>query len=245
MEYLDLLFYGLIFITAFLYSTVGHGGASGYLALMAIFAFAPETMKATALIMNLFVAGIAFLVNLKSGNFKLPLLLPFAIASIPMAFIGAKVDLDPHVYKIILGVFLFIISFRFIFFKPSDFDVVKTPHWGVLMLIGAALGYVSGMIGIGGGVILSPIILIFHWAKLKQASAVAAAFIFLNSVSGIWGLYSNGYKASDNLWILVSIGVFGALLGAYSSTQKFTTKTIQYILTVVLFSAGIKLALFS
>lgn len=244
MEYLDFLFYGLVFLTAFLYSSVGHGGASGYLALMALFAFTPDTMKATALTMNLFVAGIAFAVNFKMGYFKPKILIPFVITSIPMAFLGARLPINPTVYKAILGGFLTLVSLRFLFTSSDKFEITKTPNISILLAIGAVLGFLSGMLGIGGGVILSPILLFFHWAKMKQASAVAAAFIFLNSVAGLAGLFSKGYTADSHLGVMVLVGVGGALLGSYSSAKKFSSKTIQYILTIVLFSAGVKLLLF-
>lgn len=244
MQYLDFLFYGLVFLTAFLYSSVGHGGASGYLALMSIFAFSPDTMKATALTMNLFVSGIAFFINFRMGYFKPKILFPFVTTSIPFAFVGARIQLNPTLYKIMLGAFLVIISIRFMFFSSQKFDDVKKANTLVLLIIGAILGFLSGMLGIGGGVILSPILLFFHWSKMRQASAIAAAFIFLNSMAGLAGLISKGYSADKHLWLMVLIGVAGALIGSYSSVKKFNTKTIQYILTIVLLSAGIKLMIF-
>ena len=241
MEYFNLLFYVIIFLVAFIYSSVGHGGASGYLALMAIFEFAPETMKATALTMNLFVAGIAFYINTKAGNLKSKILIPLVIFSIPMAYFGAKIHIDILVYQFLLGTFLIIVSILFVFFKAQNFENIKNVKWFILLVIGGILGFVSGVLGIGGGVILSPILLLFHWAKLKEASAIASAFIFVNSLSGLIGLFSTGYIAAPNLWLLVSIGVIAAFLGSYSAVNKLSTKTIKYILSIVLFTAGIKL----
>ena len=245
IDELNILFYGLVFIIAFMYSTVGHGGASGFLALMALFSFTPELMKFTALTMNLFVSGTAYAINHRMGNFKFRLLIPFIIASIPMVFLGARMPIDPKVYKMVLGIFLLLVGLRFLLLKPGSFDTAKMPKWWILTIVGAVLGFVSGMLGIGGGVILSPIMLLFHWAKLKEVSATVAAFIFLNSASGLLGLFSTGYKASPDIWVLVAIAIAGALMGSYSSVQKFSTKTIQYILTVVLLWAGVKLSILS
>lgn len=245
MEFIYLLFYFLIFIAAYLYSTVGHGGASGYLALMALFAFETEVMKATALTMNLFVAGIAFFVGYKSGYFRPKLLLPFILGSMPLAFIGANIDIEPRVYKISLGIFLLFASTRILFQAEKKLNTTKIAPWYLLTIIGAILGFFSGMIGIGGGIILSPIMLIFHWAKLKEVSAIAAAFIFLNSASGLAGLLLSGFSVDNNIYMLVGIGIVGAILGAYSSTKLFSGKTIQYILSVVLFSASIKMIFFA
>lgn len=240
---MELLFYFLIFVVAFLYSSVGHGGASGYLALMAVFAYDIVVMKSTALTMNLFVAGVAFYMGYKAGYFRLKLLIPFILGSMPMAFLGAKIDIEPKIYLFLLGIFLIIASLR-IFIQPdTTFEKTKTPHWSILVGVGALLGFLSGMLGIGGGVILSPLMLLFRWAKVKEVSVISAAFIFLNSISGLLGIVSKGIHLSENIFILVVVGLSGAMLGSYSSVNKFSGKTIRYILSMVLFSASLKLIL--
>jgi uncharacterized membrane protein YfcA len=181
-------------MVAFLYSTVGHGGASGYLALMAIFSFPSVMMKQTALLLNLFVAGIAFYQYFKTGHFNKHLFLYFALGSIPAAFIGGLLSLDPSVYNKFLGVILFFTIARMLFKKEtSDLKTKKIPVL-LALLIGVIIGFFSGLIGIGGGIILTPVILLFHWGKMKEAAAVSALFIWVNSASGFLGTTSKWNK---------------------------------------------------
>jgi uncharacterized protein len=240
MEYLFLL---ALLIVAFLYSSVGHGGASGYLAIMAIFGTQPELMKSSALILNLFVAGLAFIAYYKAGHFHLKLLLPFILGSIPMSFLGAKMNIDPHLYKILLGICLSIAVFR-LFLKNS---AVKEPNklaFGWAVLIGGFIGFFSGMIGIGGGIILSPLLILFGWANLKETAAVSAMFILLNSVSGLAGLISSGIQLNPEIYSWIITGVIGAILGSYLGSFKFSFQKLQYILASVLFFAVLKLFIF-
>ena len=171
----------LLFIVALLYASVGHGGASGYLALMAIYGFVPEVMKPTALILNLFVSLTSFLMFLKGGHFKWKLFLPFALASIPFAFLGGTISLEAHMYKKILGVLLLFPVFRFFVYPNTDDNNLKEAHFYLSLLIGATIGFLSGLIGIGGGILLSPILLLLGWSNQKQTAAASALFIFVNS----------------------------------------------------------------
>ena len=195
------LFLGLLPIIAFLYASVGHGGASGYLALMAIFSFAPETMKPTALLLNIFVAGIAFYHYYKAGHFNLRLFIPFAISSIPLAFIGGTIEVDASLYKKILAVLLIfaILKMLTIFGKESA-AIKKVKTWQGL-LVGGIIGFFSGLIGIGGGIILTPVILLLHWGKMKEAAAVSALFIWANSASGLIGQLTGGFSLSAESFI--------------------------------------------
>lgn len=177
------LFYGLLFVIAFLYASVGHGGASGYLALMAIFSFSPEVMKPTALLLNLFVSAVSFIQFYRGGHFKWKIFWPFAIASVPMAFAGAHITVDGFIYKKILGALLIIPVIRFFFFPNIKVGEIKKTNFALSLLIGGAIGFLSGMIGIGGGIILSPVLLLLKWTDQKQTAAISAAFIFVNSLS--------------------------------------------------------------
>ena len=232
-----------ILIIAFLYSSVGHGGASGYLAIMALFGTQPELMKSSALILNLFVAGLAFTAYYRAGYFRLKLLLPFVLGSIPMSFIGAKMNIDPHLYKILLGICLSFAVFR-LFLK----NVVCKEHRNLAfvwaMLIGAFIGFFSGMIGIGGGIILSPLLILFGWANLKETAAVSAMFILLNSVSGLAGLFSSGIQLNHEIYSWILAGIVGAILGSYMGSFKFSFRKLQYILASVLLFAIVKLFIF-
>ncbi|MFT4849342.1 MAG: putative membrane protein YfcA [Sediminicola sp.] len=235
------LFLGLLPIIAFLYASVGHGGASGYLALMAIFSFAPETMKPTALLLNIFVAGIAFYHYYKAGHFNLRLFIPFAISSIPLAFIGGTIEVDASLYKKILAVLLIfaILKMLTIFGKESA-AIKKVKTWQGL-LVGGIIGFFSGLIGIGGGIILTPVILLLHWGKMKEAAAVSALFIWANSASGLIGQLTGGFSLSAESFILVGIAIVGGFFGSYFGSRRINNQLLRYILAFVLTIASVKL----
>lgn len=228
-------------LVAFLYASVGHGGASGYLALMALFSFAPETMKPTALLLNLFVAGIAFYHYYKAGHFNKKLFLSFAIASIPLAFIGGMIEIDASVYKKILSVLLIfaILKMLNVFGKESN-TIINVKVWQGLV-VGGVIGFFSGLIGIGGGIILTPIILLLHWGKMKEAAAVSALFIWVNSAAGLIGQVTSGVQISSQAFVLVAIALVGGFLGSYYGSRKFNNKSLRYLLAFVLTIASIKL----
>lgn len=238
------LFYALIPIVAFLYSSVGHGGASGYLALMAVFSFPSDMMKQTALLLNLFVAGIAFYQYYKGGYFNRSLFLFFALGSVPAAFIGGLWSLDPWLYKKILGFILFFAIARMLFKKESTQQKNKQVAAPIGLIIGIVIGLFSGLIGIGGGIILTPVILIFHWGTMKEAAAVSALFIWVNSASGLFGQLSSGVNLTTNAFVLVGLALVGGIFGSYYGSQRWNNRRLEYFLALVLTSAGIKLILF-
>ena len=194
-----ILFYFLLFLVAFLYASVGHGGASGYLALMAIFSVTPEVMKPTALLLNLFVSLTSFIQYYRGKHFKWKIFLPLAIASVPMSFIGGLLVLDGTVYKKILGLLLLIPVVRFLVFKNPQIDETKKPDTILSLVIGGAIGLLSVMIGIGGGIILSPILLMLKWTDQRQTAAISAIFIFVNSLAGLTGQLTKGIHFSTDM----------------------------------------------
>lgn len=241
MEYIFILF---IVLVAFLYSSIGHGGASGYLALMAIFSVNPEIMRSSALILNLFVAGISFIAYYRGGYFKSKILIPFIITSIPFAFLGASLEINPKAYKVILGIFLFLAVLRILFLKPKEKSNLDHPPILPALLIGAGLGFFSGMIGIGGGIILSPILILLGWANIKQAAAVSAIFIFLNSGAGLMGIVQAGFVGNAQIPVWILAALCGGLMGSFAGSYKFSTVRLQYILAFVLILASFKLFVF-
>ncbi|MCB0538208.1 MAG: sulfite exporter TauE/SafE family protein [Chitinophagales bacterium] len=238
-----IFFLCLLPIVAFLYSSVGHGGASGYLALMALFGVATETMKPTALLLNLFVAAISFYFYYKEGYFKPKLFIPFAIASIPAAFIGGTIQLDSSIYKKILAVFLLFAIARILFIGKNlqQNNSTKEIKIWLGLIVGFCIGFFSGLIGIGGGIILSPIIILMHWGNLKESAAVSALFIWVNSAAGLLGQFKAGYVVDTNAFIFVFLALIGGLLGAFLGSKKLKSRQLEYILSIVLFMASIKL----
>jgi uncharacterized membrane protein YfcA len=229
----------LLAIMAFLYASVGHGGASGYLAIMAIFAIAPPVMKQTALLLNLGVSLMSFIAFYRQGYFKWNLFWPFALGSIPAAFLGARIPLTDSTYKQILGACLFLAVIRMVVtLKESE---PRRLNLGLGVLTGGAIGVLSGMIGIGGGIILSPLLLLFRWASLKEAAAVSALFIFVNSVSGLAGLKTWIPMDQSQMMYWLAASLVGGFLGARWGAAIASNVKVKWILALVLIIASVKL----
>ena len=233
----------LLAVVAFLYASVGHGGASGYIAVMALLGFAPEVVRPTALLLNLFVSAMAFAQFTRAGHFRWRLLWPFALTSVPLAWIGARIHLDVVVYKRILAVCLAVAVARLLGLFGGNDAKNELPHLGIALLIGAVLGLISGMIGIGSGVLLSPLLLVFGWSTAKESAAVSAAFIFVNSAAGLFSMgFSTGlgvFGLEHFLWIAAAL--VGGASGAYIGAHRFTQLGLRQVLAVVLLFASVKL----
>ncbi len=238
---LIIVFYCLLFLVAFLYASVGHGGASGYLALMALFSVSPDVMKPTALLLNLFVSSVSFIQFYRGGYFKWNIFWPFVIASIPMAFVGGLIEVDGNIYKRILGLLLIIPIVRFLFFSNIKVDEIKKSNIFLSLLIGAIIGFLSGLIGIGGGIILSPVLLLLKWTDMKQTAAISALFIFVNSLSGLAGQLRQGIDFSPGMYAYVGVAFVGGLCGAYFGSLKFNQAILKNVLALVLIVAACKL----
>ncbi len=236
-----ILFYILLFLVAFLYSSVGHGGASGYLALMAIFAISPDVMKPTALLLNLFVSLTSFIQFYRGKHFNWRIFLPFAIASVPMAFVGGLIEIDAFIYKKILGVLLLIPVIRFLFFSNVNVKEHKESNIILSLIIGVGIGFLSGLIGIGGGIILSPVLLLLKWTDMKQTAAISALFIFVNSLAGLAGQLTKGIQFSPDMYWYVAIAFAGGVCGAYFGSLRFKQTLLKYMLAIVLAVAAYKL----
>ena len=232
-----------LLIISFMYSSIGHGGASGYLALMAIFNFSPEMMRPTGLILNLFVSGIAFYHFWKSGYFNKKLFLIFSISSMPLSFIGGTLIIDTTVYKVTLGIILLFSIVRIIS-KSKNENKTKPINIPLGIIIGGLIGFLSGMIGIGGGIILSPIILLLSWGKIKESAAVSALFIWVNSAAGLLGQYSNEIELSKYIWIYILMVLIGGYFGSYISAKYLSNKLLKGLLSLIIISASLKLILF-
>lgn len=235
------LFYIALFVIAFLYASVGHGGASGYLALMALYGVVPEVMKPSALMLNLFVSSTSFIQFYRAGHFRMNLFWPLAVASIPLAFVGGLMQIDATLYKKILGVLLIIAVARFFFFGNIQNTELKHPKIALSLMIGGVIGFFSGLIGIGGGIILSPVLLLLRWANMKETAAISALFIFVNSISGLMGQLYTGINFSSDMLMYVAVAFAGGLLGAYVGAIKLNPAALRNVLAGVLVVAAWKL----
>lgn len=232
----------LLFLVAVLYSSVGHAGASGYLAVMALVGISAEIMRPTALALNIVVAVIAAIKFYRAGSFSWRLLLPLVITSIPFAYVGGSIVLSENFYKPLVGLILLFSAWRLInnTRNGSSYEVRK-PSIPILLFSGAVLGFLSGLTGVGGGIFLSPLLLFFHWAPVKVISGVAASFILVNSISGILGVSSTLTQFHSTLPIWLVVVVTGGLIGAEYGSKRLGNKTIQWLLAIVLIIGGIKM----
>jgi uncharacterized membrane protein YfcA len=244
MVHYELLFVIGLMLIAFFYSSVGHGGASGYLALMALFGFAPESIRYYALILNLVVSAIAFISYYRAGFFRRRQVVPFLISSMPAAYIGAQFSINPTMYKIILGAMLLIAVARMLFVRNTENDSTHDPPFVLALGIGLVLGLVSGIIGIGGGILLSPVLILARYARIKEASAAAAVFIFLNSASGIAGLMANHVVFQSYVIYWISGVMVAALIGSAIGSRTISELNLKRVLSLVLIAASIKLFFF-
>lgn len=229
-----------VFVIAFLYSSVGHAGASGYIAVMTLFSLAPAEIKSTALVLNILVASIGSWQFWRAGHFSWRLFWPFAILSFPLAYVGGYLNLPTHIFKIVIGIVLLFSAVRFLMPSITESET-HVPSKPLAIGIGAFLGLLSGLTGTGGGIFLTPILLLMHWATTRTAAAVSAVFILANSVSGLLGNMA-ATKSLPSFTLPLGIAVIaGGTLGSYLGSNKLQPDTIKHLLAIVLIIAGAKL----
>ncbi len=239
-ESIELIIILAVFAVAILYSSVGHGGASGYLAVMALLAVAPDVTRPAALVLNLFVASIAFIQFYRAGHFDWKVFLPFAAASIPAAFVGGMIQLPTHVYKMILGAVLMLAAIRLAMDLKAKCQP-RAPQVWLALIIGAILGLVSGLVGVGGGIFLTPILLLMNWTETKRAAGVSALFILVNSVAGLLGNYAQVTQLPPTVWFWIGAAVIGGIIGSTLGSFRFNSLTLRRVLAIGLLLAGAKL----
>lgn len=233
-------------VAAFLYSSVGHGGASAYIAAMAIAGIAPAEMRPVALQLNVLVAALATFKFYRAGHFSWQLFWPFAVMSIPAAYLGGAITLPGTAYKILVGLVLLYAGWQLWWSARAGEELRATRQIPVAlaMAIGAVLGVLSGLTGVGGGIFLSPILLLFGWAGTKETSAVAAPFILVNSMAALAaGLVRNPVPPPDYAWWLMAAVLVGGWAGAEYGSRRFANPLIRQVLAVVLGIAGGKMVL--
>lgn len=232
----------LMFLAALLYASVGHAGASGYLAAMALFGLAPLVMKPSALLLNVIVASIASVKYLRAGCFSPGLFWPLALAAVPMAYLGGLVTLPPAAYKPMLGVVLLYSAWRFLARPVTDPQEPRPPALPWLLLAGAGIGLLSGLTGVGGGIFLSPLALFLGWGRVREVSGVAALFILVNSLAGLAGFFTrHGLTLPEGFPLWAVAVVAGGWLGAELGSRRLPVGVLQKVLAAVLVVAGGKM----
>ena len=234
-----------VLVMATLYSTVGHGGGSGYLAVLTLAAIAPEQMRPTALLLNILVASVATWKFGVTSMFRKQLFIPLVLSSIPAAFIGGGIELPNDMYKPIVGVVLFLAAIR-LFIPLSGCEQTKEPDKSVVIIAGVCIGFFSGVIGIGGGIFLSPLILLLGWTTAKQTAALSAPFILINSIAGLGGIASVQGGLPVDFSFVAPLGIavlIGGFIGASIGSKKLGHQGLRAILGAVLFVASLKMFL--
>ena len=233
----------LIFAASLLYASVGHAGASGYLAVMALLGTAPVAMRPSALVLNLIVATIGTRNFVGAGHFRWNLFWPFALASVPMAYLGGRLALPVDLYRAVVGVVLVLSAIRFVVTLRSA-DVARgEPPRGLALLVGAALGFLAGLTGVGGGIFLSPLLLLTGWATLRVTAATSVVFILVNSAAGLAGQLGTLDALPPYLPAWAIAVAIGGSLGSWLGARRLPSPALRGVLAVVLFVAGVKLAL--
>lgn len=236
------LAFTLFGLVAILYSTVGHAGASGYLAIMALLSFPTSEIKTTSLTLNILVALVTSVQFLRAGYFDRKIFMAFALTSIPFSYLGGRIGLDPKVFKLLAGIFLIISSILLVTRTLFKKDVLNSSPLSAkfYLPLGALIGFLSGLIGVGGGIFLTPLLILFGVAETKVAGGISAVFILVNSVSGLLGHFNQGANFPHHLNLYVTSVFFGGLLGSWLGVKKFDKKIITLCLSLVLLSAGLK-----
>ncbi|MEY2538230.1 MAG: uncharacterized protein QOG67_1970 [Verrucomicrobiota bacterium] len=227
-------------VIAFLYSSVGHAGASGYIAVMALFGLATNVIRPTALILNILVALIGAFQFWRAGHFSWKLFWPFALLSVPAAYLGGYLQLPAAILKTLIGVVLLFSAAR-LFFRRGDPPDIAAPSQPVALGVGAGIGLLSGLTGTGGGIFLTPLLLFCHWARTKQASAVSALFILVNSIAGLTGFIAANQALPSLAAVLAAAALAGGAVGSYLGSRHFPVRIISILLATVLVIAGCKL----
>ena len=231
-----------VFAVAILYSSVGHAGASGYIAVMSLLSVAPAEIKPIALALNILVASIGTFQFWRAGHFSWSLFWPFALLSVPFAFVGGYLNLPSHLFKILVGIVLLLSAVQFLLRPPAESEPRQPPRL-VAVGMGGLLGLLSGLTGTGGGIFLTPLLILMRWARTKSAAAVSAPFILLNSASGLAGNISATKSFPAFAWALVLAAVIGGSIGSWFGSQRLPHLAIKRLLAVVLTIAGFKLIL--
>jgi uncharacterized protein len=243
-HFVDTTHFVLLFIAvgliAFLYSSVGHAGASGYIATMTLFGLAPTVIRPTALVLNILVASIGTFQFWRAGHFSWRLFWPFALLSIPAAYVGGYLQPSASVLRVLIGVVLLFSAARLVL-RRGDPPQTVTPSRPVALSAGAGLGFLSGLTGTGGGIFLTPLLLFCRWAHIRQAAAVSALFIWVNSMAGLVGYFTKVRSIPSLGLFLAAAAIIGGIVGSHLGSRRLAVRAISLFLATVLLVAGMKL----
>lgn len=231
-----------VFCIALLYSSVGHAGASGYIAVMTLLSVAPASIKPVALALNIMVASIGSWQFWRAGYFSWTLFWPFALLAVPLAFVGGALQLPATHFKMLLGVILLYSAWRFLVRPAAERPARPPARWQALGS-GGVIGLLSGLTGTGGGIFLTPLLLLMRWATVKHAAAISAVFILLNSIAGLLGHVSSTRSFPSFVLLLVAAAALGGSIGSYWGSRRLDPVVIKRFLALVLLIAGTKLLL--
>ena len=229
-----------VVVIAFLYSSVGHAGASGYIAIMSLFNIVPSEIKPAALTLNIIVSVIGSWQFYRTGHFSWKLFWPFALLAVPLAYVGGRMHLPIHIFKMFIGVVLFLSALQLLF-RLKENDNPQPPSQWIALCIGVFLGLLSGMIGVGGGIFLTPLLILMNWATTRKAAATSALFILVNSISGLAGTLSSAQKIPSFTVTLAWAVIAGGFFGSYLGSRRLSHVVIKRLLAVVLIIAAYKM----
>src|SRR6201984_977072 len=227
-------------VIAFLYSSVGHAGASGYIATMTLFGIAPAIIRPTALVLHIVGASIGTFPFWRAGHFSWKLFWPFALLSIPAAYVGGYLQPSASVLRILIGIVLLFSAARLVI-RRSDPSETFPPSPPIALSVGAGLGFLAGLTGTGGGIFLTPVLLFRRWAHIRQAAAVSALFIWVNSIAGLVGYFTKVHSIPSLGLILAAAAIIGGIVGSHLGSKRFAVRVISLCLATVLLIAGMKL----
>ena len=242
-ETIDLIISFCLLLGAVLYTSVGHAGASIYIAIMALFNVANPIIKPTALVLNIVISSFTSWRFIKKGFFDFKVLMPIAVSAIPFAFLGGYINAPNHIYKTIVGIILIISAVSLIVGKNNTDTNVKSPPLILAIIAGAAIGFLAGLTGTGGGIFLSPLVLFLGWSNVKNASGISAIFILLNSIFGLMGNFASVQNLPTQLPLYIIATILGAIIGTTLGIRFYSANAVKKALALVLVIAGLKLML--
>jgi hypothetical protein len=231
----------LFFLAALLYSSVGHAGASGYLAVMALIGTLPEAMRPAALSLNLVVASIGTTNFVRAGHLRWSLVWPFLVTSVPMAWLGGRLALPVEVYRSLVGAVLILSAVRFVATLRAPDRATREVPRPIALVAGAVLGLLAGLTGVGGGIFLSPLLLLMGWADLRTTAATSVVFILANSAAGLAGQLASIDALPPELpWWIAAVAT-GGVLGSWLGARRLPSPALRLTLAIILVVAGVKL----